>query len=369
MKVGIFAITPAQIHFYKNIVNDLRESGHETYLMIRDYGESQQLVKELGIDHHIFSTPPDSKLGKMANFPLEILRSTSFLRSKGVDVVTGFGFYEAFSSVGLKCPSISFIDSEYKINRLSLSIQFKLSERFMDHIITPYKYWQNLGDKQIRVNSYKELAYLHPNYFQPDPRVFDELGVEPGEPYVILRFNAFDAVHDVGISGFDDHQRELLVDVLKDHARVFISAEGRLNDNLKQYLIPTKKCRIHDALAFAKLLVTDTQTMATESALLGTPTIRCNSFVGSNDMSNFVELEQDYGLIYNFKTPLEAIEKAEEIISDPSLKKDWQKKRDKLLSDKDDIVEYFSHFLIEKSTSPNSLIHGQFTQSSTILEH
>ncbi len=368
MKIGIFAITPAQIHFYKNIVKNLREAGHETFLMVRDYGESLPLVKELGIGHYVFSDPPESKIGKVANFPLEILRATSYLRSKGVDVVTGFGLYEAYTSIGLRCPSITFTDSEYNCNRGSFLIQFWLSEKFMDYIITPEKYSQDLGTKQIRVKSYKELAYLHPNYYQPDPRVLDELGVEPGEPYVLLRFNAFDAVHDAGISGFDDHQRELLVEVLKDHARVFISAEGRLNDNLKQYLLPTKKSRIHDVISFAKLLVTDTQTMATESALLGTPTIRFNSFVGSNDMSNFIELEQDYGLIYNYNNPLEAIEKAEMIITDPSLKKEWQKKRDTLLSDKDDIVEYFSHFIIEKSMSPHALEHGQLKQSSAMRE-
>ncbi|NLD95437.1 MAG: DUF354 domain-containing protein [Fibrobacter sp.] len=368
MKIGIFAITPAQIHFYKNIVNGLREAGHETFLLIRDYGESLQLAEELGIEHYVFSDPPDSKLGKVANFPLEILRSTSYLRSKGVDVVTGFGIYEAYTSAVLRCPAITFTDSEYNCNRLSFLVQFWLSEKFMDHIVTPEKYSQDLGEKQVRVNSYKELAYLHPNYYQPDPRVLDELGVEPGEPYVILRFNAFDAVHDVGISGFDDKQRELLVDALKDHARVFISAEGKLNDSLKEYLIPTKKCRIHDALAFATLLVTDTQTMATESALLGTPTIRVNSFVGSNDMSNFVELEQDYGLLYNFKNPLEAIEQAEKLISDPSLKNDWQKKRDVLLSDKDDIVEYFTHFLIENTFTQYSRQQAMVVHSLGILK-
>ena len=368
MKIGIFAITPAQIHFYKNIVNGLREAGHETFLLIRDYGESLQLAEELGIDHYVFSHPPDSKFGKVANFPLEILRCTSYLRSKGVEVVTGFGIYEAFTSIGLKCPSITFTDTEYNSNRLSFQIQFWLSSRFQDHVITPRKYSQDLGDKQIRVNSYKELAYLHPNYFQPDPRVYDELGVEPGEPYVILRFNVFDAVHDVGRSGFDDHHRELLVDVLKDHARVFISAEGSLNDNLKNYLIPTKTSRIHDAIAFASLLVTDAGTMATESALLGTPTVRAGSLVGSRDLSNFVELEQDYGLLYNFNNPLEAIEQAEKLISDPSLKKDWQKKRDIFLSEKDDIVEYFTHFLIEKATNPHLIDHGPFSSGSTVVE-
>jgi predicted glycosyltransferase len=201
VKIGIFAITPAQIHFFKNVVTELRSAGHETFLMIRDYGESLQLAKELGIDHYVFSSSPESKLGKLAIFPLEILRSIAYLRSKGVEVVTGFGLYEAISSAGLRCPSITFTDSEYNCNRLSFSLQFWLSEMFMDHIITPEKYSQDLGPKQIRVNSYKELAYLHPNYYQPDPSIYGELGIDPGEPYVILRFNAFDAVHDMGISG------------------------------------------------------------------------------------------------------------------------------------------------------------------------
>lgn len=368
MKVGIFAITPAQIHFYKNIVKNLRDAGHETFLMVRDYGESLPLVKELGIDHYVFSDPPESKMGKVANFPLEILKATSYLRSKGVDVVTGFGIYEALTSIGLRCPSITFTDTEYNSNRLSFQIQFWVSEKFMDYIITTRKYSQDLGVKQIRVNSYKEMAYLQPKYFQPDPKVIDELGVEPGEPYVILRFNALDAVHDVGRSGFDDHQRKLLCDALKDHAQVFISCEGDLNDNLKPYLLPTKKSRIHDAIAFANLLVTDAGTMATESALLGTPTVRASSLVGSRDLSNFIELEHDYGLIYNFKNPLDAIEKAETIITDPSLKKEWQKKRDRLLSEKDDIVEYLSNFLIEKSTNPHSIGQNRIEQSSVLLE-
>jgi predicted glycosyltransferase len=40
--------------------------------------------------------------------------------------------------------------------------------------------------------------------------------------------------------------------------------------------------------------------MTTEAAVLGTPAIRCNSFVGKRDMGNFIELEKKYGLIFNF---------------------------------------------------------------------
>ena len=45
----------------------------------------------------------------------------------------------------------------------------------------------------------------------------------------------------------------------------------------------------------------DSQTMATEAALLGTPAIRSNSFVGENDMTNFKVLENNYGLLRNVR--------------------------------------------------------------------
>ncbi len=44
----------------------------------------------------------------------------------------------------------------------------------------------NMGKRHIKLNSYKELAYLHPNYFTPDPSVLDELALEKDEKLVVL---------------------------------------------------------------------------------------------------------------------------------------------------------------------------------------
>ena len=43
---------------------------------------------------------------------------------------------------------------------------------------------------------YHELAYLHPNRFRPDPAALDAFGVSPDEPYSIVRFVSWQAVHD-----------------------------------------------------------------------------------------------------------------------------------------------------------------------------
>jgi len=80
--------------------------------------------------------------------------------------------------------------------------------------------------------------------------------------------------------------------------------------------------------------------MTTEAAILGTPVIRCNSFVGDNDTGNMVELEEKYQLIFNYSDPSQAIAKAAELIKQPDLKQQWQEKRQALLADKIDVLKF-----------------------------
>jgi len=74
---------------------------------------------------------------------------------------------------------------------------------------------------------------------------------------------------------------------------------------------------IHDLLAFADCYVGDSQTMATEAALLGTPAVRTSAFVGDDDMSNFRELETEYGLLQSFADEDAAIDRAVAFLKEP----------------------------------------------------
>lgn len=268
-------------------------------------------------------------------------------------MISGFGGYEVYSSFLLRVPSIVFVDSEFSINRKTFLIQFKLFYPFTQAIITPQSYRQNLGNKQIRINSYKELAYLHPKYFHPDESVKNLLNLNGGEDYVLLRFNAFDAVHDFKVEGFNEQDKIRLVHELERFAKVFISSETGVPDEIKDRVMKIPKSRIHDVIYYAKMLITDTQTMTTEAAILGTPAIRCNNFVGPNDMGNFVDLEQEYGLIYNYADSTAAINKALDLIQKEDLKKEWKKKNQRLLNEKSDITAFMVWFI---ENYPNSLI-------------
>ena len=202
----------------------------------------------------------------------------------------------------------------------------------------------DLGSKHVRIPSYKELFYLHPDYYQPNPDILEILGVKEDETYSIVRFVSWQAHHDIGQKGILDKKE--LVQTLEAYGRVFITSEAPLDTELEKYRIKIPIDRIHDALYYAQLFFSDSQTMTTEAAILGTPAIRCNTFVGKNDMTNFIELEQQYGLIYNFSEISPAIEKAKELLSSPNVNDEWAEKRRKLLAQKVDPNKIFMEMIL-----------------------
>jgi len=346
LNIAIFTNTPAQVHFYKNIIQNLEDRGHHVSILARAYGETLDLLDEHGIDYFVYSRPSDLKLGKILSLPKDVFRAYNYLKESKPDLISGFGVYDAYSSFLLKTSCVVFNDSEPMINP-TYSIQFKLFMPFVDTLLTPESFRQYLGEKHFKISSYKELAYLHPNYYKPKSDVLDLLGISKNEDYALLRFNALDAVHDAGIYGFSQEDKIRLVRELEQYGRVLISAEAASSDILQDHVINIPKSRIHDALHYAKLFVTDTQTMTTESALLGTPTIRCNKFVGKNDMGNFIELEKKFGLIFNFRDTKEAIQKAIELIQMDGLKKHSLNKRLDILKEKIDICSFMTWFFEE----------------------
>jgi predicted glycosyltransferase len=93
--------------------------------------------------------------------------------------------------------------------------------------------------------------------------------------------------------------------------------------------------------------------MTSEAAVLGTPSLRCNSFAGK--ISYLEEEEKKYHLTYAFlPTEFENLKhKLNEMLSNKDLKKEWQVKRNAMLNDKINVTEFFYHlisnFFITKS--------------------
>ncbi|HEX9909174.1 MAG TPA: DUF354 domain-containing protein [Thermoplasmata archaeon] len=334
MRIAFIINTAGQVNFHKNIISKLIEHGHSITVLARDHGETITLLNEIGMTYDSYFKAPAGKATKLITFPVAVLSMCELLGKRAVDLIVTFGIDGAFASRLLGIPSVVFTDSE------PTPIQLLMLVPTADVIITPSCFRKNLGKKHIKVNGYKELSYLHPTIFEPNQNVLKLMGLDEEDEYAILRFNAFDCVHDFGVKGIGTEQKRRIAAALSQHLRVFISSESPLPPDLERFSLQIPKSRIHDAIYYAKLVFGDTQTMITEAGILGTPAVRCNSFVGDNDMGNFMELESQYGLVLNFRNPDEALKKAIEIATSSTAKKEWHQKRARLLSEKIDMVDF-----------------------------
>jgi predicted glycosyltransferase len=339
MRIVLFINTPAQAHTWKHVIREMLGKGYELKLLVRDYGEVKDLLGFFGFEYEIYVKPNKSKYLR----PLDVFPSTwrayRLARRFRPEILVGVGVVECFTAAMLRKPCILFNDTEHT------PIQHLLCKPFAAAICTPACFRKDLGSKHVRYNGYKELAYLHPTCFHPDPSIYEELGIGRDEPYVVLRFNVWDAVHDIGRHGFSPEDKHRLVEELVKYARVFISAECKLSPELQTYALPIEPHRIHHAIHYAQLVVCDTGTMATEAAVLGTPAIRCCSLVGPDDLGNFVELEREYDLMYSFHNSDQAIQKASDLLGRPRLKDEWARKRERLLQHKIEVGPFMLDFI------------------------
>lgn len=349
MRVALFVNTPAQAHFHKNTALELERKGHNVTILSRDYGETLQLLDSIGLEHECYAKVPESKLGKLLLFPASVFHALEILNKKGPELLVDAGAYGAYTSLLLRKPCVVFTDSE------PTPFQFASTLPFIDAVITPSSFRRDLGSKHIKIDGYKELAYLHPRIFQPNPDFLTTVNVSKDEDYVILRFNAFDALHDYGVRGFSTGQKRALVDAISRNMRVFISSESELPPDLERFRLKIPTSRIHDALYYAKLVVADTQTMTTEAAVLGTPAIRFNTFIGANDMGNFIELERKYHLIMNCPDYQTVEAKVNEILDDTHSKEEWRSRRLRLLEDKIDVSKFMVWFIENYPDSRNEI--------------
>ncbi|WP_331233280.1 DUF354 domain-containing protein [Natronorarus salvus] len=314
MRYVLFTNTPAHVHLYKHVVRRLLDGGHRVLVLAREYGCTLDLLEYYDLPYRSYGRCDTTKRSLIRNLPEQYATLIRETRRFDPDLIFGMGSYSAHAGLSSGTPTVLVLDSE------PTGLDHRLSTPFARTILTPHTFRKDLGESHYRFTGYKECAYLHPEVFSPSTNVRDRLGLGEEVPYAIVRFNAFGSHHDVHARGFTDEQRYALIDHLSEHATVFVSDEGCGIDLEATEARPfdLHPAELHQALAGARLLVADSQTIVTEAALVGTPAIRSNSFVGDDDMGNFIELERN-GLVRNLREFDAVLEAATAFATDPAL--------------------------------------------------
>ena len=358
---------PAHVHFFKNFIREMEKRGHELVVTARDKDVALRLLKAYNIEYTAVGRAGKGSFSLVREWIGRDRKIYKLSRTFRPDILTGI-HSPCVAHVARLTGAKSIVFTDNDLTMLTNMGTFP----FADVICTPSCFKKDFGKKHVRYNGYKELAYLHPNYFRPDQSVLDDSGLTENDRFVILRFVSWKSAHDMGQHGFDTQAKYELVNRLKEYARVFITSEAPLPADLEKYRLSVSPERLHDLLYYAAMLVGDCGTTAAESGVLGTPAIRYNSFVGPKDLGFLAALGEKNGLIHSFSELDRATAKAMEILRSDNIKKEWAEKRTELIRNSIDVTAFMIWFIENypeslKIMKKNPDYQNEFTQDKVAV--
>ncbi|MHC4479634.1 MAG: DUF354 domain-containing protein [Planctomycetota bacterium] len=323
---------PADVHFFKDAIAALAAEGSEVLVTSREKDETLELLEGLGIPHTCLS-----RMGRgLSGMGLELAARTSRMlrlarRFRPDAMVARTGIVVSAVGRALGVPSIVFEDTEFAW------LQIALSAPLATVVCTGLGYERRFPGKELRFNAPPQLAYTHPARFRPDPHALRAWGVEPDEPYLVVRIKAWRAAHDVGLIGPEDAELVHMVRALEDHGRPLLSSERELPEALSPLRNPVPAERALDLLAFAQLYVGEGSCMAAEAACLGTPAI----YISPSPRRGYLDaMQRRYGHVTTVRTAEEAVRQAELWLGDPAFPGWVEEGRRRLLAECDDPQEF-----------------------------
>lgn len=334
---------PAQYHFFKYAMMRWCQNGHGVKVLIKTKDILEELLKEDGVAYENIQSQPRGN-GKLAIVTASFRRTKAVLRvakAFKADILLGTDSSVAQAAWLLRKPAITVLEDDYEVIRHLAKLTFPFTSCILVPSVCrvgPYE------KKKVGYPGYMKLAYLHPDIFQPDKKILDQYHIE--ENGVLIRLAKLSAHHDEGVQGLNVNLVRRIIEIAAlHHRKVYITSESDLDESLRPYQLAIHYNDIHHVLAFSGLLVSDSQSMSMEAAMLGTPSLRFNDFAGK--ISVLEELEHRYELTYAFPSTESdrLFSKIESLLSLPDLKEMFQKRRQIMLSEKIDVTTFFTRFV------------------------
>jgi len=334
---------PKQVHFFKHLIWKLRERGDQVLVTSRQKDVTTQLLESLEIEHQCLSTAGRGLVGLGFELVGRNIRMWRLARRFKPDVMLALAGV-SIGPVGaiLGVPRLMLEDTEHA------RLQQRLGLPFATRIFTGTGYEKDFGKRQVRFRGVSAWAYLAPQYFQPDPQPLIDAGVNPDEPYIVLRIVSWSAAHDRGLEGDSLERLKDAIAKLSEFGRVLISAEGAVPADLQALLNPVPVEHLHDLLAYARLYIGQGGAMAAEAAVLGVPTVFSNPL----RVGYLQALESEFELVCNTRSITEGVDVARRWLEDDDLNAKWAQRRERLEQSSEDIVDFMLR-LIDRTCQKN----------------
>ena len=350
MKILIALNHPAHYYLFKFISKELVKCGNEVKYVIKGKDILEKILIREGVDYTKLINSKRNKLGKlsaMSELGVEMVKQDyalfQYLKLFRPDIMIGTDI--SITHIGsLKgIPSLVFNEDDIEINKLFCYSAYPFAKQILTPVVC------NTGlfmKKRIDYDGYQKLAYLHPNWFKPDKDIVRKY-FRNDNPYFLLRLVSFTAGHDIEKkhSGISLQTLGKLISVLKQKGDVYITAEKDLPVEFKQFELLIDPVDIHHLMFFSELFIGDSQSMIVEAAMLGTPSVRFNSFVGKISVLN--ELENKFNLTIGVQNnnPQLLLDTVKNLITTKNLRGIYHMRRKKMISEKIDVTAFIVWFI------------------------
>lgn len=321
---------PAHFHLFKHFIHELKNHGIPFIITSRDKDITNKLIEHEGFEYICLSKPGKSLAGMLLELIkrdmgiFKLHRQHRFTHALGTSV--SIAHLSAVSCV----KSYNFNEDDDDVVPLYTKITYPFTTKIINPDCIKFKKWK---DKRILLPTYHELAYLHPDIFKPDESILQKYRLQK-KRYVILRLSALKAHHDKKENGINPDLRKKIIKLLRNHKYQIVESSE------EQKGLSIDPWDMHHLLAYAKMVISDSQTMTIEASVLGVPSIRINTFIGRSTVID--ELEKKYVLTYGYLPDQEEqiYKSLKNIFTEHNLEDIWSKKRNEFLKDKINLYEW-----------------------------
>lgn len=332
---------PSQYLFFRPIIQNLRDKGIAVVLTAKT---KDILIDLLEADQEkYYNILPEGRSNTRKSIAYGLFqrefRLFKILMKHKPRLLVGTDPTLAHQGFLFRIPVITTLEDDYTVIKSLAWLTFPFTNCILTPDICDVWRWSY---KKIGYKGYMKLSYLHPANFLPD-----RTKVAIDQRFVMIRLAALTAHHDFGKKGLSEDLIEKLIEKIHASGRkAVISSEYSIKPKFGKYLLHINPSDIHHYLYAADLLISDSQSMSVEAAMLGTPSIRFNDFAGK--IKVLEELEHKYHLTFALSTskPSELLTLTERLLKTPDLEQSMLANRELMLSEKTNVSEFVTWFIL-----------------------
>ena len=252
------------------VIERLRAAGHEVEVTARDFAQTVELARRLGLDPTVIGHHRGARLvSKAAGLASRSLELARWARGRGFGLAAGHGSNDVTVAASLlRIPVATMFDYEWA------TVQHTVNCRLARAVVVPDAIPLGRLDRygaRAKVRAYpglKEEYYLAD--FEPDAAVLDELGLDRSQPIVVVRTPP-------AVSLYHRFEHELFAAVLArvqgSQAVVLPRIESQRAELVRAggFIVPERAIDAQSLIAHADLVISAGGTMNREAVALGTP--------------------------------------------------------------------------------------------------